>query len=275
MTSASPTPLNVDIGPHRRFDWTRFDLDAVRAVKDRLGGTLNDVVLAVVAGAMRRFLRGRGVDARGLDFRALVPVSVRTTAQRHTLGNQVSFLVAALPLAAREPAERLRLVSETTRRLKSSKQTLGAEVLEEISDWTWPPLFALYAQLGARSRAYNVVITNVPGPQVPAYLLGAEMLASYPLVPLFSNQALGIALFSYNGGLFWGFNADWDALPDLHELVEMVDAEFAQLVAVADTAVAVLGRAADGPPPHRVADGADASGTPNGTSSRSSILGTP
>ena len=235
VTSASPTPLNVDIGPHRRFDWTRFDLEAVRTVKRRLGGTLNDVVLAVVTGAMRRFLRGRGLDPGTLNFRALVPVSIRSAAQHHTLGNQVSFLVAQLPVAAGTPRERLRLVSETTQVLKSSKQSLGTEVLEEISDWTLPMIFAEYARLGARSRAYNMVVTNVPGPPVPVYLLGAEMLASYPLVPLYTNQALGIALFSYNGGLFWGFNADWDAVPDLHELVEFVDGEFAQLLALAES----------------------------------------
>ncbi len=249
-TSGSPTPLNVTIGPHRRFDWTRFDLEVVRRVKRRLGGTLNDVVLAVVTGAMRRFLRGRGVDPDRLDFRALVPVSIRTAALRNTLGNQVTFLVATLPVGARTPAERLRLVRETTGRLKSSKQSYGTEVLEEISDWTIPMLFTEYARLGARTRAYNMVVTNVPGPPAPVYLLDAEMLASYPLVPLYTDQALGIAIFSCSGGLFWGFNADWDAVPDLHELVTFVEEEFAELVALAERrpdAAAKTGPAAAGP----------------------------
>ncbi len=233
ISSASATPLNTDIGPHRRFDWTRVDLEAVRDVKRRLGGTVNDVVLAVVAGVMRRFLRGRGVRVDGLDFRVLVPVSIRTEAQWGTLGNRVSFLVAPLPLDERDPIRRLARVTEATERLKGSKQVLGAEVLEEISDWTTSTLFAQYSRLGAATRAYNLVVTNVPGPQVPVFLLGARMLETYPLVPLFTNQALGIALFSYDGGLFWGFNADWDAVPDLHDVVAAVETEVALLHEVA------------------------------------------
>jgi diacylglycerol O-acyltransferase len=229
VSSASATPLNPDIGPHRRFDWTRLDLAAVKEVKNRLGGTVNDVVLAIVAGAMRRFLRGRGTHVADLDFRTLVPVSVRTEAERGALGNRVSFLVARLPLDERDPRRRLQRVIETTARLKRSKQVLGAEVLEQISDWTLTTLFAQYSRLGARSRAYNMIVTNVPGPQVPAFLLGARLLETYPLVPLFSNQALGIALFSYDGSLFWGFNADWDAVPDLHDVVTATEIEFALL----------------------------------------------
>jgi diacylglycerol O-acyltransferase / wax synthase len=226
LAPASPTPLNVDIGPHRRFDWTHFDLQAVREVKNRLGGTLNDVVLTIVAGALRRFLKGRGEDPKALDFRAMLPVSVRTLAERGSLGNRVSFLVAALPLAERDPRARLRQVSETTAGLKRSKQVRGAEVLEEISDWTFSTLFIDFVRLAARQRSYNIVVTNVPGPQFPVFLLGARMKEIYPLVPLFTNQALGIALFSFDGGLYWGFNSDWDALPDLHELVEAVEHEF-------------------------------------------------
>ena len=225
VTSASPTPLNTDIGPHRRFDWTRCDLDAVKEVKRRLGGTVNDVVLTIVAGAMRRFLKGRGERVEDLNFRALVPVSVRTESQRGTLGNRVSFLVARLPLEERDPRRRLARVIEETGRLKSSKQVLGAEVLEQISDRTVTTLFVQYVRLAAASRVFNMVVTNVPGPQVPVYLLGARMLEIYPLAPLFAGQALAVALFSYDGGLFWGFNADWDAVPDLHDAVTAVEHE--------------------------------------------------
>ncbi len=200
LSSASPTPLNIAIGPHRRFDWVRLDLGAVRDVKKRHGATVNDVVLTIVAGAMRRFLKNRGCDVRTLDFRALVPVSVRTASQRGALGNRVSFLVAGLPIDERNPERRLKRVMETMQQLKQSKQVLGAEVIEELSDWTTRTLFTQFARLGARSLAYNMVVTNVPGPQMPVYCLGAEMLASYPLVPLYTNQALGIAIFSYNGG---------------------------------------------------------------------------
>jgi WS/DGAT/MGAT family acyltransferase len=226
ISPASPTPLNPEIGPHRRFDWTRFDLETVKRVKNRLGGTVNDVVLSCVTGAVRRFLHDRGMHVRDLDFRSMVPVSIRTRAERGTLGNRVSFLLARLPLAEKDPRRRLEQMIAATQALKGSNQVRGAELLEEISDWTADSLFVQYARLAARSLAYNLVVTNVPGPQVPAYMLGARMLETYPLVPLFSNQALGIALFSYDGGLFWGFNSDWDALPDLHEFVRDVEQEF-------------------------------------------------
>ena len=130
---------------------------------------------------------------------------------------------------------RLQKVIDATQKLKSSKQVIGTEALGEISDRTFDSLFVLYARTAARSRAYNMVVTNVPGPQMPVYLLGARMLEVYPLVPLFVNQAVGIALFSYDGGLFWGFNSDWDAVPDLHELVEAVEHEFSLLQRAAAT----------------------------------------
>jgi len=236
LRPASPTPLNPDIGPHRRFDWTHFDLNAVKKVKNHLGGTINDVVLATVAGALRRFLKGRGLEVKNLDLRSMVPVSVRTETQRGALGNRVSFLVAQLPVDERDPRARMKRVIETTQKLKHSKQVFGAEVLEEISDWTFTSLFVEFARMAAVARSYNLVVTNVPGPPAPVYMLGGRMQEIYPLVPLYMNQALGIALFSYSGGLYWGFNADWDALPDLHDLVEAVDVEFK---ALCDAAAAV------------------------------------
>ena len=230
MRSAPNTPLNPPhIGPHRRFDWIRFDLDAVKEVRSRLGGTINDVVLATVAGAVGRFLRGRGVGTARLDFRAMVPVSTRVAAERGRFGNRVAMLLARLPINEPDPRERLRRVSETTAGLKHSKQVLGAELIEEIGDWLGTAIVTGSVRLAARIRAYNMVVTNVPGPRVPLYLLGAPLLETYPMVPLFSNQALGIALFSYHGGLYWGFNADWDRVPDLHELVEMLVLEFDEL----------------------------------------------
>ena len=226
MRPASPTPLNGEIGPHRRFDWLETDLQVVKEIKARLGGTVNDVVLAVVSGALGRFLQGRGEPVADLDFRAMIPVNVRTERDRESLGNRISMMVARLPLEERDPRRRLQRVIELTGTLKRSKQALGVQTLEEISDWTLTTLFAGFARLSALSRPYNVVVTNVPGPQFPTYLLGAETRAVYPLVPLNRNQALGIALFSYNGMLFWGFNADWDAVPDLHDLVDATRKEF-------------------------------------------------
>jgi len=225
LGTASDTPFNDSIGPYRRFDWTRMDLSTVKQVKSCLGGTVNDVVLAIVAGAMREFLERRSVRVEELDFRAMLPVNVRARDQQGKLGNRVAFLMARLPLQEKDARARLRCVVETTQELKASSTVAGGELLEEISDWTTGALFAGLSRLGARTRSYNMVVTNVPGPQFPVYLAGARMDEIYPLVPLFSNQALGIALFSYNGSLFWGFNADWDAVPDLHDLVSLVHQE--------------------------------------------------
>jgi diacylglycerol O-acyltransferase / wax synthase len=225
MQPASPTALNLDIGPHRRLDWLEMDLAAIKEIKTRLGGTVNDVVLAIVSGALGRFLHGRGEEVAQLDFRAMIPVNVRTETERESLGNRVSMMVARLPLEERDPRRRLQRVIEATGALKRSKQALGVKTLEEVSDWTVTSLFTTFARLSTMSRPYNVVVTNVPGPQFSTYFLGAETRAVYPVVPLNRNQALGIALFSYNGKLFWGFNADWDALPDLHELVDATGRE--------------------------------------------------
>jgi diacylglycerol O-acyltransferase len=226
LRGASRTPLNADIGPHRRFDWLHMDLGAVKAVKNTLGGTVNDVVLATVAGAVRRFLIARGAEVDGLDFRAQVPVSVRAESEHGALGNRVAMLLAPLPVSEPDPRCRYDRVVETTRRLKGSHQVEGGKLLARIGDVTSREILAALVRVTGRQLAYNIVVTNVPGPPVPVHLLGARMLEIYPLVPLFSNQAVGIALFSYDGGLYWGFNACWDALPDLHALVLAVGDEF-------------------------------------------------
>jgi diacylglycerol O-acyltransferase len=226
MSPASETPLNVQIGPHRRFDWTRFDLAVVREIKTKLGGTINDVVLACVAGAIRKLLIGENVDVADLDFRVFIPVSTRDESQRGKLGNRVSMVVASLPIAEPEPKKRLEKIIEETRTIKESSQAEGAEAFEEVSDLISAGLIASLAKLAASRRTFNLVVTNVPGPPVPIYLNGAKLLASYPLVPLYKNQALGVALFSYDGGLYWGFNSCWDSLPGLHEFAIAIEHEF-------------------------------------------------
>jgi WS/DGAT/MGAT family acyltransferase len=228
---ASPTPLNVAIGPHRRFDWTAMDLAAVKAVKVRLGGTVNDVVLAIVAGAMRRYLGARGVDVDQLDFRAMVPVNLR--AGYGGTGNRVASVVVGLPVGEADARRRLLRVRHEMEAVKHSHQLDMARAVEDLTDWTVPTLIAQTARLAAVSQPFNLVVTNVPGPQFPLYFLGARLLAAYPLVPLFHGEALGIALFSYDGRLFWGINADWDAVPDLHEFVDAVDDELRVLGAAA------------------------------------------
>jgi len=234
LTPTSPNPLNPTIGPHRRFDWLKSDLPAIRSARKQLGGTLNDFVLAAASGAIRRFLTKRGVQVDDLIFRAQIPMSIRTEAERGSPGNRVAMLLADLPLDEPDPRERLNRVIETTKKMKRSRQRAGVELLEELSNRVLTSIFVFFANLASRQRSFNVVITNVPGPPRPVYLLGAQMLEIYPLVPLAESQALGIALVSYGDGLHWGFNADWEALPDLHELVLATCDEIERLCELAD-----------------------------------------
>jgi diacylglycerol O-acyltransferase / wax synthase len=227
------TPLQVEIGPHRRFDWTRLPLAEVHAIGAGAGGTVNDVVLALASGALRSFLRRRGVAVGGLDFRAIVPVSVRRESERASLGNRVSGLLVRLPLDEEDPWKRLLRVVETTHELKASGQSRAGELLEQALELLPTQLLIPVFRQAARSGAADIVITNVPGAKVPVYLLGARQLEVYPVVPLVPGQALGIALLSYDQGLFWGLNADWDAVPDLHDLVEDLEAGFEELKAAA------------------------------------------
>lgn len=239
LGGASETPFNRSIGGHRRFDWLTIDLQAVKAVKNALGGTVNDVVLATVAGGISRFLELRGITTRRqreLEFRVFCPVSVRDASERGSLGNRISGMVVSLPIGEPDAARRIERVRETTALAKASHQALGAEVLATVSEWTLPTILTVASRLTMRSRAYNLVVTNVPGPQLPLYLLGARLEAAFPLVPLFENQALGIALFSYDARLCWGFNADWDLLPDLSDLVESIRFAFEELQEAAEEA---------------------------------------
>lgn len=229
LSPVSPTPLNSVVGPHRRFDWLEMRVADLKAVKNALGGTLNDVVLATVAGALRLFFEKRGLNPNELEIRAMVPVSVRTEDERGQLGNRVTQMTAPLPVRLADPVARLRAVRETTAGLKESKQALGGEVLTAISEWTVPNLLVQAVRLAGRTRPYNLIVTNVPGPQIPLYLLGAQMRTAYPVVPLFENLCLVIGLFSYNGGLFWGLNAEWEQVTDLHQMVLALDASFREL----------------------------------------------
>jgi WS/DGAT/MGAT family acyltransferase len=215
LRPAPPSPLNVPIGPHRRYAWADASLDDLKAVKDAFGGTLNDAVLASVTLALGRWLRGRGIETQGLVLRAMVPVSVRAEAEQGALGNRVAAMFAPLPVGLEDPRDVFATVAAAMRGLKESGQAVGAQALTQLADFAPPTIASQAARLQPRQRYYNVVVTNVPGPQHPLWLLGREMLAIYPVVPLARNQALGIAIMSYNGRLGYGLLADYDALPDL------------------------------------------------------------
>jgi WS/DGAT/MGAT family acyltransferase len=226
---ASETPFNQPLGPHRRFDWIRSDLEEVKMVRRRLGGTVNDVVLCAVAGGVRRFMTGRGLQVSDLDFRVLVPKNVQTEGREGRLESRIAMQLTRLPIEETNPRRRLDRIVETTHEQKSATRTHGSEVLTEIADWTHSGFLAQVAHFGLQTRIANFVVTNVSGPTEPLYLLRARVREVFPIVSLAANQGLGIALFSYAGGLYWGLNADWDLLPDLHDFVEAVEAEFDQL----------------------------------------------
>jgi diacylglycerol O-acyltransferase len=235
---ASETPFNPpSIGPHRRFDWVRFDLGAVREAAHAFGGTVNDVVLTCVAGATRSFLEAHGMRGlRDLVFRVMVPVNVRAAEERGRLGNRVAQLVVPLPVFERDPIRRLRAVIRAAKKTKRSGQARGGELIETLGDWITPQLVSQAVRLQARTRPYNLVVTNVPGPPVPLYLLESPLLDIYPVVPLFKNQALGVALFGYHEGLYWGFNSDWDRIPDLHDYVGALAGAWDELAKATATA---------------------------------------
>jgi diacylglycerol O-acyltransferase / wax synthase len=237
----SETPLNREIGPHRRFDWLTLDLAELKQMRKTLGGSLNDLVLTVVTGAVRSFLRGRHVNPDRLDFRVMAPVSVRSDDQRGALGNRVSAWIVPLPIDEPDPRAQLARIVEKTTKLKVSNSAVGAEVLTQAAEYTPSTLLALGARNIARLLPFNLVVTNVPGPQAPMYMLGAEMTEVYPHVPLTDRLGLGIALMSYNGKLCWGFSGDYDLVPDLREFVSATESSFRALQQIAHARPAVVG----------------------------------
>ena len=230
LRPAPPSPFNVPIGPHRRYTWVDADLSELKAVKDALGGTLNDAVLTAVALALGRWLRRRGRDTEGLVLKAMVPVSVRADVERGALGNRVAAMYAPLPVGVTDPRACFAEVHAAMGGLKESGQAVGAQTLTQLADFAPPTVMSQAARLQARQRFFNLVVTNVPGPQFPLYLLGRRLRGLYPVVPLGLNQALGIAIMSYDGRLGFGLLGDYDALADLDALGGDLQAAIADLV---------------------------------------------
>jgi diacylglycerol O-acyltransferase / wax synthase len=233
--AAPSSPFNVDIGPYRRFAWARAELAELKRIKDEVGGTVNDVILAAVAGALGRHLRARGQSTHDLELRAMVPISVRTTDERGALGNRVSSFMAPLPVWCEDPIERLRLVSETMGNLKQSKQAVGASLLTELTDFAPPTITGQAARLQSRQRFFNLVVTNVPGPQFPLYLMGRELEAVFPMVPLAKRQAVCFGVMSYHGAVNFGLIGDFEAMSGLDVLAGDLEAALAELVEATTT----------------------------------------
>ena len=218
LSPAPPSPFNVPIGPHRRYDWVDLDLERMKAIKNGLGGTLNDAVLAAVTLALGRWLRARGHDTDGLVLRAMVPVSVRADVQRGALGNRVAAMYAPLPVGIENPRVCFAQISASMGDLKRSGQAVGATTLTSLADFAPPTILSQAARLAAGQRMFNLVVTNVPGPQFPLWLAGRRLVGFYPVVPLAQGQALGIAIMSYNGRLGFGLLGDYDAMAQLDDL---------------------------------------------------------
>jgi diacylglycerol O-acyltransferase len=230
LNPAPETPLNVPIGPHRRFAMVRCELSDFKLVKNAFGGTVNDVVLATVAGALREWLRSRGVRTEGLELRALVPVSIRGRDERGQMGNRLAVMRGPLPVYIEDAVARLRVVRQAMDGLKESKQAVGAEVLTSVQNLAPPTILAQASRMNFSTRLFNLLVTNVPGPQFPLYALGRELQELFPVAFLPENHALAIAIISYNGGIDFGLLGDYDAMPDLDAFAEMLDAARQELV---------------------------------------------
>ncbi len=239
LNPAPATPLNVDIGPHRRFAGVGSALEDFKIVKNAFGCTVNDVVLAVVAGALHDFMNARGVRTEGLEMRALVPVSVRAEDEHQQLGNRIVAMRGPLPVYMSDPVQRLLFVKREMDGLKESKQALGAEVIAGAQNFAPPTILAQASRLNFSTRLFNLIVTNVPGPQFPLYVLGRRMLEAYPVAFLPQHHALAIAIMSYNGQMNFGLLGDLDAMEDIDQFGESIAAELARLVSLAGDVAAL------------------------------------
>jgi WS/DGAT/MGAT family acyltransferase len=233
LRPAPDSPLNVTIGEQRRYGMAATELDDYKRVRKSHGGTVNDVVLATVAGALRVWLLTRGESVTpATTVRAMVPVSVRTEGQVGALGNRVSAIFVDLPVGEPSPVVRLHQVSYAMKAHKESGQSVAADAIVALSGFAPPTIHSAAARLasGFSRRLFNVVVTNVPGPQFPLYAAGAPMLECYPVVPLSKGQAVSIGLTSYDGGVYYGLNADRDAMPDVDVLAQCIEESLAELV---------------------------------------------
>jgi WS/DGAT/MGAT family acyltransferase len=229
---APANPLNAPIGKQRRYATSAGALDEYKAIRKEHGGTVNDVVLTVVTGALRRWMTTRGEPVRATTtVRAMVPVSVRARSTGGKMGNQISALFVDLPVGEPDPVARLKAISAAMAGHKGSGHAIGASALIGLVGLATPTLHSMSARLTSSmsSRVFNVVVTNVPGPQFPLYAMGARMRDMYPVVPLAKGQAVSIGITSYDGGVFYGLNADRDAMGDVDVLADAIGASLAEL----------------------------------------------
>jgi diacylglycerol O-acyltransferase / wax synthase len=228
--SAPPSSLNRRIGPHRRFETVSAGLAELKSATKEFGATVNDAVLAVVTGGLRRLLAARGEPVDDMTLRAGVPVSLRRPGEAPTLGNRIASLWPSLPVYEADPFARLTQIHEEMSRLKGSDRAAGADALVRLGRWAPPALVAQVGRLLERQRACNLVVTNIPGPAQPLFCLGREMTELYPIVPLNTNATVAAGVFSYNGRLGFGLVGDRDGAPDLALLAEGIEKSLAELI---------------------------------------------
>ena len=236
LNAPPDTPFNVAPGPHRRIQVVRAGLDEFKLIKNAFGTTVNDVVLAVVTGALAYFLQSRGRRTDGIELKAAVPVSVRSEDQRGALGNQLTQMMAPLPVFLDDPIARLAYVKQAMDGLKESRQALAASAIASLQGFAPPTIHAQASRLNFSGRFFNLLVTNVPGPQLPLYVLGPQAKEIFPIPFLAGERALAIAIISYDGKVGFGLLADYDALPDLDVVAEGIEASLAQLVELAKSA---------------------------------------
>jgi WS/DGAT/MGAT family acyltransferase len=232
LIGAPHSSLNVPIGSTRRFAVVNRPLEEFKAIRRALGGSINDVVLAACATGLRRLLLGRGEELHPRGLRAMVPVNVRQSSERLTLGNRVSSLFVELPVATEDARERHRRIVAATERLKSSSAATGAETMIDLAGLAPPVLHAALARSLYATRLFNVTITNVPGPQIPLYAFGARLREVHPVVPLAAAHSVGIAIFSYDGLVTFGVIADRESTPDIEVLTDGIEQGIEELSAL-------------------------------------------
>jgi WS/DGAT/MGAT family acyltransferase len=224
--------LSGPIGPHRLWSWARGDLDDVKTVKAAVGCTVNDVVLAAIAGGYRTFLLTRGEVLEDETVRSLVPVSIRNDAQRGRLGNQVTAMFADLPIGVSNPVERLGVVAGQMHRLKTSGESVGVKAMVDVAEFVPPTLMSLAARVttAVGQHLFDTVTTNIPGPQVPLFMLGRQLREMFPYIPIADGARVSIGIVSYHGQLTFAATGDYDSMPDLDVLTASIEESLRELV---------------------------------------------
>ena len=242
--SAPRTILNRSITPHRVLAYSEVHLDQVKAIKDALGGTVNDVVMAICSGALRRYLSEHN-DLPDKPLVAMVPVSVRTEDEKGTMGNKVSSMFVALATDIDDPRKRYEAIMEGTSSAKDQEKAISASVLTDWTEFAAPALAARAARLASSMKVlermtpiFNVTISNVPGPPFPLYSAGAQMKSMYPMGPIADGVGLNITVMSYMGTMFFGLMACPETVPDTWDLAAHMNEAVDELTKVAESVAA-------------------------------------